>query len=169
MFRISVSLLLLSIFTYNAHASSILPQEVSTGADGSFNLLSDDVLFSNADGIYNFIDFNIADGVTLNINNSGPIYIYSQQSMTISGNLIADTTDLHLIAPTINTSSTSTISASSITLVILDSSSNGSGNTGTGNGVTIGNGNPGITPVPVPAAIWLMLSGLLVLFRFKTK
>jgi len=169
MLRISVSLLLLSIFTCNAHASSVLPQEVSTGTDGSFNLLSDDILFNNADGIYNFIDFNIADGATLNINSSGPVYIYSQQSMTIFGNLIADTTDLHLIAPTINTGSTSTISADSITLVILDSSGTGTGSTDTGNGIIIDSGNSGITTVPVPAAIWLMLSGMLVLFRFKTK
>lgn len=167
MFRIS--LLLLSIFTFTTHASIILPQDISTGADGSFNLLTDDILFNNTDGIYNFVDFNIADGITLNISNSGPVYIYSQQSISLSGNIIANTPDLHLIAPAFNTNNATISTSGTLTYSVIGGTSNGSGSTGTGSGITIGNGNPGISPVPLPAAIWLMLSGLLSIGMLKIR
>ncbi len=169
MLRFSASLLFLCVLAFNSHASSI-PQPASTGVDGDFNLLNgNDTLFSSTDNIYNFINFSIADGATLNIASSGPVYIYAQQSIIIGGNLFADSSDLHFIAPTIETAGNANISANgSITLILTDSSaSNPGGNASSGNGITIDSGNPNISPVPLPAAIWLMLSGLLSLGALK--
>lgn len=98
--RLSPTLILLSILTFNTQANSI-PQQTSSGVDGNFNLLTNDTLFSSIDNIYNFIDFNIADGATLNISNSGPVYIYAQQSITLNGNIMANTADLHLFSANI--------------------------------------------------------------------
>lgn len=192
MFRFSISLLLLSIFTLNTQAANILIQDASSGVDGSLELLNgNNTLFSNTDNIYNFVDFNIANGATLNIDSSGPVYIYSQQSITINGSLITNSPDLQLIAQTININGSITSTGSNLLIAsasnnpttpdvsngaFISSSSGltittGMINTGTGN--LIITGNPGLTPinsgtivltpspVPVPAALWLMISGML--------
>jgi len=140
MLRLSELLITLCVFTFNAQASTLLTQSNSTGEDGPFNLLSDSTLFADPDSIYNFTDFTIAAGTTLNITDSGPVYIYSQQSITISGSLIADTPDLHLIAPSIIATPTGSISTLGDLNII---------NTAT---------------VPLPGAFWLLVSGLLLSF-----
>lgn len=141
MFQLSSLLIIFCAFSFNAQASSALPQSSSTGADGLFNLLSDSTLFTDSDNIYNFTDFTIGAGTTLNITDSGPVYIFSQQSITISGSLIADSSDLHLIAPSIIASSTGSINA-------------------------LGDLNI-ITTVPLPGAFWLLVTGLFSLGIIK--
>lgn len=98
MFRFIIALSLFSAFTFNTHASSI-PQELSTGADGIFNLLTgEETLYGTADNIYNFADFNVAEGAILKIDNSGPVYIYTQQNITVAGTILTNSSDLHLIS-----------------------------------------------------------------------
>ena len=123
MLRFSIPLLFLSILTLNAQASSILPQDTSTGTDGTFELLNGaDTLFNNTNSIYNFVDFNIASGTTLTIDSNGPVYIYSQQSITINGSLITNSPDLHLIAQAI--SFNGSINSTGGDLLIASASSN---------------------------------------------
>lgn len=143
MFRFSVLLTIFCAFSFNAQASSVLPQSGSTGADGLFNLLSDSALFADSDNIYNFTDFTIGAGTTLNITDRGPVYIFSQQGITINGSLIADSSDLHLIAPSIIASGTGSINARGDLNII--------------------------TTVPLPGAFWLLISGLLSLGIIKRR
>ena len=141
MLKLSISLLLLSLFTINAQAASV-PQISSTGADGAFSLLNDDTLFSNTSNIYNFTDFNIAAGATLNVNNSDTVYIYSEQSIIINGALTSNSPDLHLIAPTITLGS---LTATGSVVVTGQNFNISTGeltttNPNNDNGVTIGSG-----------------------------
>ena len=186
MHRFSVSLILLSVITFNTQASSILPQDNSTGADGLFNLLSDSSLFANPGNIYNFTDFTIAAGATLYITaNNKPVYIYSQQNITIKGALITDTPYLHLIASqqidltgslisnslVITTSEKdSTTQETTGSIILTNGSATGTTSTGIAGSIIITNiassidisaGTITLTSVPLPAALWLMISGLL--------
>lgn len=95
-----ISALLFSLFSFNLSAS-LLPQADSNGEDGLLFIDTSATLFADADNIYNFTDFVIDNNGTLQITSSAEIFIYSQQSITIDGNIIADTAGLNFIAPSI--------------------------------------------------------------------
>ena len=188
MMRSIAILTLLTLGAFNAHAATVLPQTESNGEDGAYTLISNATLFNDLDNIYNFTDFSIANGTTLNIFSDAAIFIYSTQSITINGLIYADTPELNFIAPEILITGTLDISdnlglfANNITFSTDDIISSGtspssgiiSSGTLTG-GTTIINGiepviidttpitggSISLTPVPLPAALWLMITGLL--------
>lgn len=135
MSKLFISLLLLSLFCINVQASSV-PQINSTGTDGLFSLLSNDALFSSTSNIYNFSDFNIAEGATLEINSSDAVYIYSQQSITINGTLTSSSADLHFIAPAFNFNGTLN-SDGNLNVVILGTGSSTPSAPDISNGVVV--------------------------------
>lgn len=99
MFRF-ISVILFSLSSFNLNAS-LLPQADSNGEDGLLFIDISTTLFSDTDNIYNFTDFVVDNNGTLEITSSAEIFIYSQQSITIDGNIIADTAGLNFIAPSI--------------------------------------------------------------------
>ncbi len=118
--------------------AATLPQTESDGSDGLFSISSDTSLFSSTNNIYNFTDFSINNGAALTINSTEPVYIYSQQSITIDGSILYSG-ELSLVAPDIQFLNAS-FDASSLTFAILNTVDDGSGNTATSySGSTLSN------------------------------
>jgi len=164
---LSATTLLISLFLAagSVSASIVLPQESSTAEDGVFSISTDMTLWSDPDNIYNFENFHVGGGATLTIDNTGPVYIYSSQSITIdsTSSLFSLVPDLYLIAPEIFLGSINTTGNLSLvaTTLTVDSNSTTGADTGTG-AVTISNGGSviiGDSIIPSGATGTITLAG----------
>lgn len=193
-----ISALLFSFFSFNLSAS-LLPQIDSSGEDGLLFIDTSSTLFADADNIYNFTDFIVDNNGTLQITSSAEIFIYSQQSITIDGSIIADTAGLNFIAPSILITGSLEVN-SGLSFYTTDSDStfpdlsnalitSGTDGASLTRGIIFGEGlNNDIislgqtelissnhlqitppSPVPLPASLWFLISGLMSLGLFTLK
>lgn len=169
--------------SYSVHAISVLPQDVTTGADAAFDLTGSLDWSLSGDTIFNFTDFTMHTGSVLNVASDGPVFVYAN-TVYLDGPVYSTAPEILFIANSIEVGASGLISnpdgaiglyaVDQILLsgpldgyeVVLSTQSTGmpgSGGVldpGTGGGVIIGLPP---APVPLPGAAWLFLSGLLAL------
>jgi hypothetical protein len=151
----------------------------STGADGTFQALTNSTLVA---GTYNFTDVLIGANATLSFISTGApqdIYLLSTSDVAIYGNIIANGDNLYIgAANNFSLVGTGTIDVTGGTVTIDSGATatiNGSIITGTTNNNSgsspplLGGGSNNLAAVPVPPSLFLLLSGLPLLIRRRSR